>query len=191
MIFFLINIEDIKWFEVEYRNVINSKFRTLDVEYGIYFMSETGFLFFVFTNAKHEWKYQKIGLTREVNSIFNVKSSEFSVYYMFVQILDTACAMHDVTSQSLVIFTHCENYSFVKITACKVITVIQWIKPGNIVKDCHFKGFSFFLQSAVFWFVVSCTFLFFSFFFLYLFHFYQICWCQQNIRTRYASFLYQ
>ena len=60
------------------------KFRTLDVEYGIYFTSESNFLIFSLVLRIRENKKQKSCLTHEINSILNIKSSEFSVYYISI-----------------------------------------------------------------------------------------------------------
>ena len=60
-------IEDIQWF---------------DVECGISFTSETGFMIFSRVQSKSE-NTKKSCLTYEMNSIFNVKSIEFSVNYIF------------------------------------------------------------------------------------------------------------
>ena len=65
-------------------NVINRKFRTLDVEYWIYFTSKSNFLIFSLVLRIRENNKQKSCLTHEINSIFNIKSSEFSVYYISI-----------------------------------------------------------------------------------------------------------
>ena len=103
-------ILDIQWF---------------DVECGIYFTSETGFFIFSRVQSTSEIMEKKNCLSSEINSIFSVKSIEFSVYYIFFglltcffQILDTACnAGRDATktcyfhTENIILICYCENNS--------------------------------------------------------------------------------
>lgn len=60
-------------------------FQRFDVDYGIYFTSEAGFL--IFPYVKHEWKYEEqnhVSGVKKNNSLFNDKTIEFSVCYNFV-----------------------------------------------------------------------------------------------------------
>ena len=52
---------------------------------GIYFTSKAGFL--IFSNVKHEWKYEEqnhVSGVKKINFLFNDKTIEFSVCYNFV-----------------------------------------------------------------------------------------------------------
>lgn len=76
-----------KFIEIEKKNIwnlkgtcsktkekgINRKISAFDVNYGIYFTRETGY-FHIYTRASHLWKFKDLCLTREIHSIFNVKS---------------------------------------------------------------------------------------------------------------------
>ena len=63
------DIEDIQWFDVEYR---------------IYFTSVTGYVIFSRVQCTSEnIEKKKSFITSEMNSIINVKSIEFPVYYTF------------------------------------------------------------------------------------------------------------
>ena len=57
----------------------------INTEYSMVWRWQTEFIsyvtrnFYIYLSAKHEWKYEKCCLTSKINSIFNVKSIEFSV----------------------------------------------------------------------------------------------------------------
>lgn len=79
-------------------------FQQFDVAYGIYFMSEAGFL--IFSYVKNEWKYEKKSCLRsEKKSLFNDKTIEFCYFnsYNFVgcehvfRKVQTLHALHDMT----------------------------------------------------------------------------------------------
>ena len=99
-------------------------------------------IFYISREQSTSEHMKKSCLSREINSIFNDKSIEFFVFFIlfefqtcFFQIIDTACnTQRDVT---IAYYYHTVKISFwcfhnVKITACKDIPFIQWIKPDTI-----------------------------------------------------------
>ena len=112
-------IEDIQWF---------------DVEYGIYFTSETWYFIFSRVRNTRENVFLKTCLTIEINSILNVKTLNFLfIYYISFGFLFKTCfflthrhcTQHMAWRHNHLLF----NVKIDKITFCEDITSIQWTNP--------------------------------------------------------------
>ena len=95
-----------------------------------------GEILYIFTSAKHKWKYEEIScLMSEINYIFNVKSIKFSVYELF----GGGVNMYLSNLRYCVQYTTGRNNSLL-FSYCK-ISSISWIIKRSFVEADFFLYF--------------------------------------------------
>ena len=124
-----------------------------DIEYGIYFTTETGFFIFTRVRSASKNRRKKPRLSREINSIFSVKSINFyNLYTCLFQILNATCkTWRDVTvayyfhtvKVNFLIFSQLENnglwrYHFYSIDKTRFITALNIMKVKSNIHSASF-----------------------------------------------------
>ena len=107
---------------------VHRRYSWFDVEYGIYFTTETGFYIFILVRGTGE-NISKSCLTSEINSIFNVNHWIFCLLHflwfsnMYLPNL-RQCMQYMIWRHNSLLFSQCENntlwyFHSVIITACE------------------------------------------------------------------------